>query len=314
MSHAEPAAEQQREAVRRPRGAASDAATALVIGVLAGVLGLAPWLISGANLPLQNLWATQVMPDRMPWALLPLSQYEVLTIVALLTTGGAAAGLAVRVWAPVRRRLAVWCAVLGLLVVQVTATVQSFALLDEGLMTGTLADYYRAGLMAGVIGSILAAVVALLLISSRSTVATTLGCGLMAVPFASWAIEWVVGVVGHTFVPIEVSTIAHWIPAIVIGCALSWCGVKPLGRVAIWALNLALLWVIPAVFTAVQSVLGTRVIAGDIPEMLLMGRQVLSAALGPDGGAGLTLLLALAIGLVGVGVRAIAARRSPATT
>ncbi|MBT2586661.1 hypothetical protein J7I86_12610 [Arthrobacter sp. ISL-95] len=284
-----------------------------MIGVLAGALGLAPWWISGAKLPLQNLWATQVMPDQMPLALLPLSQYEVLTIVALLTTGGATAGLAVRIWAPVRRRLTTWCAVLGLLVVHITATVQSFSLLDQGLMDGTLAEYYRAGLLAGVIGSILAAVVALLLISSRSTVATTLGCGLMAVPFTSWAVEWVVGAVGHSNVPIEVSIIAHWIPAIIVGCALAWCGVKPLGRMAIWVVNLALLWVIPAVFTAVQSVLGTRVIAGDIPEMLLMGRQVLTAALGPDGGAVPTVLLALAVGLVGLGVRIIAARRGPDT-
>src|SRR4029453_3479291 len=112
----------------------------------------------------------QVMPGQMPLALLPLSQYEVLTIVALLTTGGAAAGLAIRVWSPVRRRLVTWCAIVGLLLVQVAATVQSFELLGQGLMRGTLAQYYRAGLMAGVICSILAAVVALLLIASKSTV------------------------------------------------------------------------------------------------------------------------------------------------
>lgn len=314
MSHAEIATEQTGGSEKSPRGAASSAALGLLIGILAAGLGLAPWWISGAQLPLQNLWATQVMPDQMPLALLPLSQYEVLTIVALLTTGGAAAGLAVRIWSPVRRRLVTWCAIVGLLLVQVAATVQSFELLGQGLMGGTLAQYYRAGLMAGVICSILAALVALLLISSRSTVATTIGCGLMAVPFTSWAVEWVVGVVGHTNVPIEVPSIAHWLPAIVVGCALAWCGVKPLGRLAVWALNLAFLWVIPAVFTAVQSVLGTRVIAGDIPEMVLMGREVLTAALGPDGGAVPTVLLALAIGLAGVGIRVIAARRVHSTT
>ncbi|AFR30479.1 putative integral membrane protein [Arthrobacter sp. Rue61a] len=285
-----------------------------MIGILAAALGLVPWWISGARLPLQNLWATQVMPGQMPLALLPLSQYEVLTIVALLTTGGAAAGFAIRVWSPVRRRLVTWCAIVGLLLVQVAATVQSFELLGQGLMRGTLAQYYRAGLMAGVICSILAAVVALLLIASKSTVATTIGGGLMAVPFTSWAVEWVVGVVGHTNVPIAVPSIAHWLPAIVVGCALAWCGVRPLGRLAVWVLNLAFLWVIPAVFTAVQSVLGTRVIAGDIPEMVLMGREVLTAALGPDGGAVPTVLLALALGLAGVGIRVIAARRVHSTT
>lgn len=314
MSHAEIATERAHESEKRPRGAASSAALGLLIGILAAAFGLAPWWISGARLPLQNLWATQVMPGQMPLALLPLSQYEVLTIVALLTTGGAAAGLAIRVWSPVRRRLVTWCAIVGLLLVQVAATVQSFELLGQGLMRGTLAQYYRAGLMAGVICSILAAVVALLLIASKSTVATTIGGGLMAVPFTSWAVEWVVGVVGHTNVPIAVPSIAHWLPAIVVGCALAWCGVRPLGRLAVWGLNLAFLWVIPAVFTAVQSVLGTRVIAGDIPEMVLMGREVLTAALGPDGGAAPTVLLALALGLAGVGIRVIAARRVHSTT
>ncbi|WP_051025021.1 hypothetical protein [Arthrobacter sp. Rue61a] len=314
MSHAEIATERTDESEKRPRGAASSAALGLLIGILAAALGLVPWWISGARLPLQNLWATQVMPGQMPLALLPLSQYEVLTIVALLTTGGAAAGFAIRVWSPVRRRLVTWCAIVGLLLVQVAATVQSFELLGQGLMRGTLAQYYRAGLMAGVICSILAAVVALLLIASKSTVATTIGGGLMAVPFTSWAVEWVVGVVGHTNVPIAVPSIAHWLPAIVVGCALAWCGVRPLGRLAVWVLNLAFLWVIPAVFTAVQSVLGTRVIAGDIPEMVLMGREVLTAALGPDGGAVPTVLLALALGLAGVGIRVIAARRVHSTT
>ncbi|MBP2269003.1 hypothetical protein J3A64_004467 [Pseudarthrobacter sp. PvP004] len=314
MSHAEIATERTHESEKRPRGAASSAALGLLIGILAAALGLAPWWISGARLPLQNLWATQVIPGQMPMALLPLSQYEVLTIVALLTTGGAAAGFAIRVWSPVRRRLVTWCAIVGLLLVQVAATVQSFELLGQGLMRGTLAQYYRAGLMAGVICSILAAVVALLLIASKSTVATTIGGGLMAVPFTSWAVEWVVGVVGHTNVPIAVPSIAHWLPAIVVGCALAWCGVRPLGRLAAWVLNLAFLWVIPAVFTAVQSVLGTRVIAGDIPEMVLMGREVLTAALGPDGGAVPTVLLALALGLAGVGIRVIAAQRVHSTT
>ena len=42
-----------------------------LIGVLAGLLGLAPWLVSGAQLPLQNLWAKEVLPAQMPVSLLP---------------------------------------------------------------------------------------------------------------------------------------------------------------------------------------------------------------------------------------------------
>ncbi|MFJ4267750.1 hypothetical protein ACIPY1_14425 [Paenarthrobacter nicotinovorans] len=96
-----------------------------------------------------------------------------------------------------------------------------------------------------------------------------------------------------------------------MGCTLAWCGLKPARRIVVWVLDLAFLWVIPAVFTAVQSVLATRAIAGDIAEMVLMGQQVLTAALGPDGGAGPTLLLAVGIGLAGAGIRAMTGRKSP---
>jgi hypothetical protein len=107
----------------------------------------------------------------------------------------------------------------------------------------------------------------------------------MAVPLASWTVEWVVGFVGHINVPVAVPSIAHWIPAILVGCALAWCGLRPARRTAVWAVNLALLWVVPALFISVEYVLGTRVLAGDLREMLLMSRQILAATLGPAGGA-----------------------------
>ncbi|GAA3284711.1 hypothetical protein [Paenarthrobacter aurescens] len=309
MSHSEPATEQShRLPLTRPTKG-SDAARAWLIGLLAGVLGLSPWWITGARLPLQNLWATQVWPDHMPLALLPLSQYELTTIVALLTVGGAAAGLSIRIWSPARRRLVTWCGVGGVFTVQLVATIQSFSVLHQGLAPGSMSSLYFGGLLAGVIGSMVAALVALVLISSRSTVKATIGCGLMAVPLTSWAVEWVVGVMGYINVPTAVPSIARWVPAILAGCALAWCGFLPARRLVAWVLNLAFLWVIPALFTSVQYVLGTRVSAGDLPEMLLMSRQILAATLGPDGGALPTLLLAVVIGLLGVGVRAVVSRR-----
>ncbi|WP_405473113.1 hypothetical protein [Paenarthrobacter ilicis] len=295
--------------VRPSRAPGRDAAWGWLIGLLAGIAGVAPWWITGAQLPLQNLWATQVMPAQMPPALLPLSQYEATTLVAMLTVGGALAGLAVRIWSPARRGLVTGCAVAGVLVVHFTATVQSFSVLQAGLSTGTLAGMYFGGLLAGVIASIVAAVLALLLIASRSTLGATIAFGLLAVPFTSWLVLWVVGVMGFVNVPTAVPTIARWVPAVVVGCALAWCGLKPASRAVAWVLNLAFLWLIPAVFTAVQSVLGTRVLAGDIPEMVLMGRQVLVRALGPDGGALPTILLALVIGVLGVGARMVLDRR-----
>ena len=309
MSHPENTAQTSAPAPNPSGKPGRDALWGWLVGLLAGILGLAPWWITGGTLPLQNLWATQVMPAQMPPALLPLSQYEATTIVALLTVGGALAGLAVRIWSPARRRLVMWCAAAGVFAVHFTATIQSFSVLHEGLAPGTLSDLYFFGLLAGVIGSVIAAFVAMLLIASPSPVKATIGFGLMAVPFTSWAVVWVVSVVGFLNVPTAVPTIARWVPAVLVGCALAWCGLRPAKRAIAWVLNLVFLWLLPALFTAVQAVLGTRVLAGDIPEMLLMGRQVLTAALGPDGGALPTILLALAIGLAGVGVHEVISRR-----
>jgi hypothetical protein len=301
--------EQTRPVERARRTPAKVAVLGWLLGILAGLLGLAPWLITGARLPLQNLWGTEVLPDRMPVSLLPLSQYELTTLVALLTPGGAAAGLAVRIWNPVRRRPAAWGAASGALAVQFTAAVQSFTVLDGGLADGTMAAIYFAGLLAGVIACIAASLAAFLLLASRRRALVALGAGLMAVPATSWAVEWVVGFVGHINVPAAVPTVARWIPALIVGCALAWCGLRPARLAVVWLADLALLWVVPALFTSVSYVLGTRVLAGDVQEMLLMSRQILAATLGPDGGALPTVLLALTVGLAGLGIRAMAARR-----
>jgi hypothetical protein len=291
------------------RAPAGDAALGWLLGIMAGLLGLAPWLITGARLPLQNSWGSQVLPEQMPVSLLPLSQYELTTLVALLTFGGAMAGLAVRIWSPARRRLVAWCAASGVLAVQFSATVQSFTVLDDGLTDGTLARVYFAGLLAGVIACIAAGLVAFLLLASRSRALVALGAGLMAVPFTSWAGEWVVGLAGQTNVLIAVPTVTRWIPAIIVGCVLAWCGLRPARRALVWLADLALLWLVPALFISVSYVLGTRAMAGDLQEMLLMSRQILAATLGPAGGALPTVLLALAIALAGLGLRSAAARR-----
>src|SRR6185312_2805072 len=57
---------------------------ALALGVAAGALGILPWLVGGGTLPLQNLWANNDMPNDMPFALLPVSQYAATAIFVLL--------------------------------------------------------------------------------------------------------------------------------------------------------------------------------------------------------------------------------------
>ena len=300
-------------AEKPPRALGTDVALVVLIGLLAGLLGLAPWLVTGAQLPLQNLWGTEVLPQQMPLSLLPLSQYELTTLVALMTVGGAAAGLAVRLWSPARRRLATWCAAAGVLGAQATAAVQAFTVLSGGLAGGTTSGVYFAGLLAGVTAAIAASLGALLLLASKSRALAALGVGLVAVPFGSWVGEWAGNLATAGNYPPAVLTLLRWLPAVLVGVALAWCGLRPARRAVVWLVDLALLWVVPALFISVNYVLGTRLPERDPQELALMIRQILTATLGPAGGAGPTVLLALAIALAGLGARELQGRRAAAS-
>ncbi|MDJ0378729.1 hypothetical protein [Cryobacterium sp. PH31-L1] len=63
----------------------------LVVGMLAAIVGLLPWLVTGMHLPIQNLWAADSVPEDMPIALLPFSQYTITLVVAVVVTGSALA-------------------------------------------------------------------------------------------------------------------------------------------------------------------------------------------------------------------------------
>jgi hypothetical protein len=218
-----------------------------------------------------------------------------------MTVGGALAGFALRLCRPVRRRAAAWRAAAGVLAVQGAATVQSFSVIRDGLAPGPASDLYFAGLLAGVLAAIAAGLVALLMLVSQSKVPVALGTGLMAVPFASWVVEWFANLSGPGSMPPMALAGARWLPAVLVGAALAWCGLRPAGRMLVWVADLLLLWVVPALFISVNYVFGTRVYLGDLDEMALMARQILAATLGPDGGAGPLVALALAVGLAGTG-------------
>lgn len=319
MSHASPdhtpstdAAPAHPSGQREHRG--SVAWTGVLIGVLAGLLGLAPWLVTGARLPLQNLWGREVLPAEMPVSLLPLSQYELTTLVALMTVGGAAAGFALRFWRPGRARRGVWSVAAGVLAVQIMATVQAFAALRAGLAPGSASALYFTGVLAGVGAAVAASLVALFLLAARSRARAALGVGLMAVPVVSWAVEWVVNLSDAGNVSPLVPAVARWLPAALVGAALAWSGLRSTGRVLVWVADLILLWVVPALCISVNYVFGTRIYLGDVDEMALLARQILAATLGPDGGAGPIVMLALAIALAGTGALEVLRRRRQADT
>ncbi|MDQ0646557.1 hypothetical protein QFZ53_000753 [Microbacterium natoriense] len=274
------------------------------IGVAGGFLGLLPWLLTGLRLPLQNLWATATMPDEMPLALLPVSQYYATQIFALLLLGGVFAGLAVHIVGS-RRALAAWPAALGVMLLHVIAIVQSFAVVGAGLRDGSDSTVYLVGLLGGAVASALCAQLGFLMTSRRSVGVAAFGVALAAAPFATWASTLIVAFTGEVFPPAFLPEFVRWLPGVVVGAALIWCGVRPFWRLVVWAVSLLALWIMPALFTAIMYSLGSRVMLGDFPEMLAASVQLFPMVLAE---VWMPVIAAAVIGVVGTVVRMLVQR------
>lgn len=240
---------------------------------------LFPSWVGGGRLPLQNLWHEQTMPGDMPFSLLPLSQYDALSIFVMLLLGGVVAGLVVRML-----RARAWPAALGVLLVHVIATVQSFAVLAGGLgladgSAGSREMLYFGGMLGGVLAGMLLAQLGCWMASRPAVPLPALAAALSAVPVRSWIGFMIASFNPITGYPPEVGMVLRWVPAVIVAAALIWCGVRPLSRLVVWAAGLFALWMLPAVFTALSSALGMRVLDGDLREMAEVAGQIFPMAL-----------------------------------
>lgn len=280
------------------------------IGVAAAVLGLLPWLITGMRLPLQNLWATPTDPDSMPIVLLPFSQYAITLLAGLLITGSAIAGLVGRATRGRRVRGGLRAMALGVLLVQGVAAFQTSVVVGDGLEPGDRSDLYLTALNAVVILSILIGVVVLVLAARAevpgAAVALTIGAiasGIWAnslvAPFGSLPTEWTSVLLALT----------RWVPAILVGIVIAWCGFRTASRVLTVAAALLLLWIAPAAITAVAAAAGTRVLAAYPAEMLDYGVGVFRMAVGLSEVVLPPILIALALGILGQCTPRIALQR-----
>ena len=297
----------------------------LLTGALAAVVGLLPWLASGARLPLQNLWALEVLPDDMPLAALPISQYDATTILALLVVG---AGLAGAVTGVRRRRsphapVALWPVLTGLALVQLAAVAQSFVVLASGLgvipppASGTSvltavddrATLYLAGMLGGTLLCLVLGLAVAALLAHRSSAVVALGVGLVAVPLASWVVAWP----GATAVGgggLLANAVVRWLPAVAVGLALGWCELRRRSHAVVWAIDLALLWLVPATLTALTYAMGMRVLDGDLRDMAAAAAQVFPLVL-RESARGVMLALAIAVTVILVRRGRLARRGAP---
>lgn len=280
----------------------------LPLGLAAAVFGLLPWLVHGGGLPLQNL-AAGSDPSYRPFVLLPFSQYAISTLAALLVVGGAVGGFAGRLLPGGTTWRSRALLLLGVLVVQIVAIVQTTSVVGAELQLRPESTVYLALLVAGSIVSALLGAVVLMLVSASSRAAVVVGVALTAALAASW-VDTVISSPGSLVEgPRWPFAVAEWIAPIAIGVAVGWSGIGTIARVAAAVFGAVVVWVGPALVTGITSATGTRVYARYPAEMLRYGVGVFTMALGSLEIVLPALLVAAAIATVGIVVRRQTARR-----
>jgi hypothetical protein len=274
----------------------------LLLGVLAAIVGLLPWIVTGMNLPIQNLWARQMAPEDMPITLLPFSQYTITLIVAVLVTGSALAGGVLRLTRAQHPRFAFAATMVGVLIVQVAAIVQTAITVADGIPRGENEFVYLAALTAGSVAANLVGLLLLGLIARAPAAGAVVAVSVAAVA----AGVWVNGLISHPFnisateVTMALLSVTRWVPAFIVGLAVAWCGFATAGRIIGAIASFLALWIGPALFTAVSAAAGTRVLAAYPADMLDYGQQVFISALGPQGTSLVLVVAAIVVAAIAV--------------
>lgn len=283
-------------------------AMALPVGIVAAMLGLLPWWVSGARLPVQDLWDGTVRAAAMPITLLPYSQYFVVLIFALIIVGAAVAGIGGRLL-----RVGGWGVLLlvaGSLLVQVTATAQTALVVREGLQERLESTLYVSALTAGTGLSILVGIVVTVLIARAPRAGALIGLTIGAIGMASWTGAVLVPPPASGDGPLSaVLVILPWIAPVLTGIAIAWSGIDTAGRVLSAILAVVLVWVAPAVTTAVVSALGSRALLRDGSDVVDYAAEVFRVALLTPEPALRPIIATVVVAAVGLLTRMLVSRR-----
>lgn len=280
----------------------------LLVGIGGGILGLLPWLVTGARLPLQNVW--DEVPASVPVVLLPYHPYDVTLVAALLLTGAAAAGVAARALGARRGAARIWSTLGGVLLVQVTAVVQTTIATGATMpRDSTEAQIWLAGLTFGASATVLVGVGMTALIARAPRAGAVIGLTVGAIAVQSWVAAFIVppGSISMEYPALLV--LVPWIAPVLAGAAIAWAGVGTVGRVIAALGAVALVWIGPALITAVWNALGNRVSWRYPTEMLEVGLGVFRAALLTPELALRPIITVAVVAAVGLGVRALTTRR-----
>jgi hypothetical protein len=201
--------------------------------------------------------------------------------------------------------------VTGLLAAQVIAVAQTATVVRGGLAERAASDLYFAAVLAVAVLAILVGTAVFWLIAVAPRAGALLGLAIAAIAFGPWLsgllvplgtipADWVSALAGST----------RWVPPILIGIAIAWCGLGTIGRVVAAVASLLLLWTAPALITGVTSAAGSRVLA-DVPlEMLDYAARVTGMALFLPELALPPIIAAILVASAGFALRAVVRRRA----
>lgn len=249
---------------------------AVLLGAICAVVGLAPWLIAGPELPVQNLWLSGSTPDPAPWALLPLGQYEILRILALLYFGGLFAGMVTRLVTSRGWVVSSLGVTAGLLAVQLAAFFQSLTQVLRGIaLDRGLAQFYVLGLSLLVLLCLALSIGGFRLLVRVSRAATGPALCLGAMLF----VPWIGSLIRLGNVPPLVSGWVSWstvITIILLSVALVFVASKSGRWTLSWGISLVGIWIFMILLGSLQAVTGSRAILSQGPERIL--RAAIDAA------------------------------------
>lgn len=280
----------------------------LGIGLGAALIGLLPWILTGMRLPLQAMWAFEALPEQMPIALLPLGNSYLTAVVGMLVVGGVVAGIAARALRsrlPARAPLSIAA---GLLFVQIVATAQSAQALESGLPSDDRASLYLLASVGIAVVGMLFAVLAFGLVAAAPRAGAMIGLvlGSLAV---GWWLEMAMSPRGVLPIELDLGGVVRRIPAVLVGVAIAWAGVRSVGRAIAAVASLLLLWFVPAVATAVTAGVGSSMMLHFPAELREYVLSVFSAYLSMPSLVLPPLVIAVVVAAAGIALRAVLARR-----
>jgi hypothetical protein len=275
----------------------------LVGAVTWWVVGALPFLLAGLRLPPQNLWDTEQLPETMPLVALPFSQYSITLLVAIGVVGGVASALTGLAAPREQRQHAVLAALAGAALAAAVALAQTSTVVRAGLDGSKRAELYFTAIVAVTALGVVLGLVVGHAVASGGPSSRAAGLAVFSFLLGGWlgALLLLQRSLGSGPWQLAYNAIP-WVTAVVAGIGLALCPPRSRRAVLAWVGVLVILWVGPALFTAVGYVAGSRaILAGSPPsEWLDAGLDVLRAALLPGNKPLGPLALTVAVGLLGL--------------